>query len=318
MTHRRRPMIGLFLVGLMVAACGSTVTPAPASGPAGSGPAGGDGSTDARRHRDRVHVRRARHTRPDVRRDRRRPGSVHQHVRAAVRPRCPGQPRAPARDRIAEGLRGRADGQHRHQDRGQVQRRDPMDVASVVSSLERHRTAEGSRRKSELANVAKVEASGQRHRAHDEQAQFVARRHAERSRRHDHVADPGHQAGQGLRDQPGVRRPVQVRRPRRGRSHHPGAIDGLLRRRTRLPRQDRLQADRRRDRPECEPPIGRPAGRRPGRHDRRGSAAVGSQVRVPQGDLERLYLTHGQRRECERHRGRARDHQEPVGRPEAA
>jgi peptide/nickel transport system substrate-binding protein len=36
----------------------------------------------------------------------------------------------------------------------------PMDVASVVSSLERHRTAEGSRRKSELANVAKIEGAG--------------------------------------------------------------------------------------------------------------------------------------------------------------
>ena len=36
----------------------------------------------------------------------------------------------------------------------------PMDPASVVTSLERHRTAEGSRRKSELANVAKVEISG--------------------------------------------------------------------------------------------------------------------------------------------------------------
>ena len=36
----------------------------------------------------------------------------------------------------------------------------PMDVASVVSSLERHRTFEGSRRKSELANVSKIEASG--------------------------------------------------------------------------------------------------------------------------------------------------------------
>ncbi len=36
----------------------------------------------------------------------------------------------------------------------------PMDAASVATSLERHRTDEGSRRKSELGNVAKVEASG--------------------------------------------------------------------------------------------------------------------------------------------------------------
>jgi peptide/nickel transport system substrate-binding protein len=35
-----------------------------------------------------------------------------------------------------------------------------MDAASIVTSLERHRTAEGSRRKSELGNVTKIEASG--------------------------------------------------------------------------------------------------------------------------------------------------------------
>jgi peptide/nickel transport system substrate-binding protein len=36
-----------------------------------------------------------------------------------------------------------------------------LDAAAVVTSLERHRTAEGSRRKSELGNVSKVEASGE-------------------------------------------------------------------------------------------------------------------------------------------------------------
>jgi peptide/nickel transport system substrate-binding protein len=36
----------------------------------------------------------------------------------------------------------------------------PMDAAAVVTSLERHRTEEGSRRKSELGNVTKIEASG--------------------------------------------------------------------------------------------------------------------------------------------------------------
>lgn len=35
-----------------------------------------------------------------------------------------------------------------------------LDAAAVVTSLERHRTAEGSRRKSELGNVAKIEATG--------------------------------------------------------------------------------------------------------------------------------------------------------------
>ncbi len=35
-----------------------------------------------------------------------------------------------------------------------------LDAAAVVTSLERHRTAEGSRRKSELGNVVKVEATG--------------------------------------------------------------------------------------------------------------------------------------------------------------
>ena len=72
-------------------------TPAPASGPAGSGPAGSATASGAPIKGGpvtHVHVRRRRHARSDVRRDRRRPGSVHQHVRSAVRPRPAGRPRS--------------------------------------------------------------------------------------------------------------------------------------------------------------------------------------------------------------------------------
>ena len=66
--------------------------------------------------------------------------------------------------------------------------------------------------------------------------------------------------------------------------------DRLLRRRARLPRQDHLQADRRRDGPDGQPALGRPPARRPGRDDRRGGTPGRPEVRVPQGDVERLHV----------------------------
>ena len=192
MTHRRRPMIGLILIGLVWPFVWRHGNP---------GPRLRAGRLRSRRvrchiwcsgqgwHGDPVHVRGRRHPRPDVRRNRRRPGSVHQHVRPAVRPRSPGQPDPAARERDAKGLRGRAHGHDRDPQRSQVQRRDAHGrrvrrvEPRTPSDVRRLPPQERARQRLEDRSVRR-----ERHRAHAEQARLLARGHPERSRRHDHVA----------------------------------------------------------------------------------------------------------------------------------
>ena len=160
MTHRRRPMIGLLLIGLVVAACGSsTVSPAPASGPAGSGPAGSaaptrGGTVTLSMFEDADTL------------DPTFAGTAG--ARVVFINMCERLFDLDAQGNLVPQLASAlpkvsADGLTVNIDiRTGVKFNDgtPMDVASVVSSLERHRTLEGSRRTSEVANVAKIEASG--------------------------------------------------------------------------------------------------------------------------------------------------------------
>ena len=162
MTHRRRPTTGLFLVGLLVAACGSTVTPAPASGPTGSGPAGG-AAAPTRGGTVTMSMFEARHARPDVRRNRGRPGSVHQQASGCMTstPRHLG-PSSRASPDLADGSPC-----HRHQD-GSSQRRRP----GVRPSSRLGATDAGSRR------AARHVASRPRAAASSTRQPLVARRHA--------------------------------------------------------------------------------------------------------------------------------------------
>jgi len=163
MTHRRRPTIGLLLIGLVVAACGGTATPAPASGPAGSGPAGSaassgtpvkggtvtlsmfeDADTLDPTFAGTAGAREVFINMCDRLFDLDPQGNLIPQLASAM-------PKVSA-DGLTVTIEIRSGAKFNDG--------TPMDVASVVSSLERHRTLQDSRRKSELANVSKIEASG--------------------------------------------------------------------------------------------------------------------------------------------------------------
>ena len=156
MTHRRRPTFSLLLIGLVVAACGGTASPAPASGgPSGSGPAPTRGGT----------VTLSMFEEPDTL-DPTFAGTAG--AREVFINMCDRLFDLDAQGNLVPQLASAmpkvsADGLTVTIDiRTGAKFNDgtPMDVASVVSSLERHRSEEGSRRKSELSNVTKIEGSG--------------------------------------------------------------------------------------------------------------------------------------------------------------
>jgi peptide/nickel transport system substrate-binding protein len=160
MTHRRGPSIGLLLIGLVVAACGGTASPAPASGPAASGPAA-SAPTATRGGTVTLSM----FEEPDTL-DPTFAGTAG--AREVFINMCERLYDIDAEGNLVPQLASAmpkvsADGLNVTIDiRTGAKFNDgtPMDVASVVASLERHRTEEGSRRKSELANVTKIEAAG--------------------------------------------------------------------------------------------------------------------------------------------------------------
>jgi peptide/nickel transport system substrate-binding protein len=161
MTHRHRPLIGLVLIGLVAAACGSSsASLAPASGPAGSAPAG---ASSAPTRGGTVNL--SMFEEPDTL-DPTFAGTAG--AREVFINMCERLYDLDADGNLVAQLASAlpkvsADGLTVTIDlRTGAKFNDgtPMDATSVVMSLERHRTAEGSRRKSELANVAKIEASG--------------------------------------------------------------------------------------------------------------------------------------------------------------
>jgi peptide/nickel transport system substrate-binding protein len=159
MTQRRRPAIGLLLIGLLVTACGSTaVTPA-ASGPAASNGAsapapvkGGTVTLSMFEEPDTLDptfagtagAREVFINMCDRLFDLDATGNLVPELASAM-------PKVSA-DGLTVNIDLRTDAKFNDG--------TPMDAAAVVTSLERHRTAEGSRRKSELANVTKIEAAG--------------------------------------------------------------------------------------------------------------------------------------------------------------
>jgi peptide/nickel transport system substrate-binding protein len=162
MTQRHRPAVGLVLVGLLMAACATnTGTAPPASGPGGSN-APGETGTPTRGGTVNLSM----FEDPDTL-DPTFAGTAGS--REVFINMCESLYTLSADGTLVPQLASSmpkvsADGLSVSIDlRAGVKFNDgtPMDAAAVVGSLERHRTADGSRRKGELANVAKVEAAGQ-------------------------------------------------------------------------------------------------------------------------------------------------------------
>ena len=120
----------------------------------------------------------------------------------------------------------------------------PFNAQAVVTTLQRFITYPGSSRASDYAAVDSVTASGPYTVVYPPEAAGFDR---SRPRNIACVLSPTQLAklGDNFATQPGLRRPVHVRRPRRRRPRHRDQVALLLRPEERLPRQDRLQADAR-------------------------------------------------------------------------
>ena len=134
---------------------------------------------------------------------------------------------------------------------------EKLDAAAVKFNIERHKTMAGSNRSGELRPVTSVDVVDPA----TVQAQPLGAVHADprrarRPRRHDGLAQGGEGRGRELRRASGVRRAVQVRRPRRPGQDHVRALSELLEQGQRPLRQDRLHADHRR-RPCASPTCAR-------------------------------------------------------------
>ena len=119
----------------------------------------------------------------------------------------------------------------------------PFNAQAVVTTVQRYMTYPGSSRASDYAGVDSVTASGPytvvfHLKARD--STFIGG--------NPYVLSPTQLAklGDNFGTEPGLRRPVHVRPPRRRRPRHRDQVALLLRPEERLPRQDRLQADARR------------------------------------------------------------------------
>ncbi len=146
--------------------------------------AGGDAHAGARRGPGRA--------RPDARAHAGRPRGVRQHVREALRRRRGPRARPAARRRAARGLRGRhRPSPSRCATASTFNDGTPFDAEAVKTSLDRHRTLEGSARRGRPrgGRVGRGRRPDDRARSRLNGAVRPAHRAARRPGRHDHVAD---------------------------------------------------------------------------------------------------------------------------------
>ena len=133
---------------------------------------------------------------------------------------------------------------------------EPLDATAAKYSLDRHLNMKGSFRKSDI-----VLSIGQRRRSADHQAQSQAAvlapaGPADRSRRHDGLAQGHGSGGRQVRAASGLRRALQIRRAGPAGPHRRREVCRLLEQGPGLHRQDHLPADRRRHRAAREPAVG--------------------------------------------------------------
>ena len=140
----------------------------------------------------------------------------------------------------------------------------PFNAEAVVATIDRNINLPESRRKSELSSVEKVEAIG------ENEVKFKLKsagchlaRPAGGPCRDDGLAESRQGARRKLRQSPGLRRAVQIRRARPAGPHRAGKVPGLLEQGQCLPRQGHLSADPRYDRSPGQPAVRR------SRHGRR-------------------------------------------------